>query len=105
MPCLLQPRRRPAELASETLSSVDHLAREVADEAELLAAKLRLEAAGVEVVGPTDHHIIKSIYFFDPIGVRLELTCRAMNETELEAAKAEAHAKLAKRRRQHGFAA
>ncbi len=96
---------RPAEADLETPSWVNHLALEVADEAELLAAKLRLEAAGVEVVGPTDHHIIKSIYFFDPNGVRLELTCRATNETELEAAKAEAHAKLAEWRRQHGVAA
>ena len=28
--------------------------------------KARLEAAGVEVLGVTDHHIFKSIYFFDP---------------------------------------
>ena len=34
------------------------------------AAKARLEAAGVEVLGVTDHHIIESIYFFDPNGIR-----------------------------------
>ena len=28
------------------------------------------------MVGPTNHGIIKSIYFFDPNGHRLELTCR-----------------------------
>ena len=88
----------------ETPGWVNHLALEVADEAELLAAKARLEAAGVEVVGPTDHHIIRSIYFFDPNGIRLELTCRTTSETELKAAEAEAHAKLANWRRQHGFA-
>ena len=38
------------------------------------AAKADLEAAGIEVVGPTDHAIIKSIYFFDPNGHRIELT-------------------------------
>ena len=43
---------------------------------DLLAAKARLEAAGVEVLGITDHHIIESIYFFDPNGIRLELTTR-----------------------------
>jgi lactoylglutathione lyase len=40
---------------------------------ELLATKARLEADGIEVVGPTDHTIFKSIYFFDPSGHRLEL--------------------------------
>ena len=39
----------------------------------LMAAKARLEADGIEVVGPTDHTIFKSIYFFDPSGHRLEL--------------------------------
>ena len=42
-----------------------------------------LEAAGVEVLGVTDHHIIESIYFFDPNGVRLELTVRAIADAEL----------------------
>jgi len=39
----------------------------------LLAAKAKLEANGVEVLGPTNHTIFKSIYFFDPNGHRLEL--------------------------------
>ena len=42
---------------------IDALERELA----------RLEAAGIEVVGPTEHTIFKSIYFFDPNGHRLEL--------------------------------
>ena len=96
---------RATEPDPETPGWVNHLALEVGDEAELMAAKARLNAAGVEVVGPTDHHIIKSIYFFDPNGIRLELTCRTANETELEKAEAEAHAKLAQWRREHGFAA
>ena len=37
------------------------------------SSKARLEAAGIEVIGPTDHTIFKSIYFFDPNGHRLEL--------------------------------
>ena len=53
---------------------VQHLALEVADEATLLAARKRLEDAGVEVVGVTDHGFCESIYFFDPSGHRLELT-------------------------------
>ncbi|MCU0814505.1 MAG: VOC family protein [Burkholderiaceae bacterium] len=40
---------------------------------ELLATKARLEASGIEVIGPTDHTIFQSIYFFDPNGHRVEL--------------------------------
>ena len=32
-----------------------------------------MEADGIEVIGPTDHTIFKSIYFYDPNGHRLEL--------------------------------
>jgi lactoylglutathione lyase len=39
-----------------------------------MAYKKKLESLGIEVVGPTDHTICKSIYFFDPNGHRLELT-------------------------------
>jgi len=52
---------------------VQHIALEVDTVAELEATKARLEAAGVSVVGITDHTIFKSIYFFDPNGHRLEL--------------------------------
>lgn len=62
---------------------VNHLALELDTEAELADARKRLEAAGVEVLGITDHHIIRSIYFFDPNGIRLELTVKAIEEEEL----------------------
>ena len=39
--------------------------------ADLEAMKVRLQVEGIEVLGVTDHHIFKSIYFFDPNGVRL----------------------------------
>ncbi len=52
---------------------VQHLALEVDTMEELLAAKARLEADDIHVIGPTDHTIFKSIYFFDPNGHRLEL--------------------------------
>jgi glyoxylase I family protein len=39
----------------------------------LLDYKTKVEAAGIEVLGPIDHSLFKSIYFFDPNGHRLEL--------------------------------
>ena len=54
---------------------VQHMAFEVDSMETLLAAKAKLEANGVEVIGPTNHTIFKSIYFFDPNGHRLELAC------------------------------
>lgn len=54
---------------------VQHIAFKVADMDSLLAAKARVEARGLDVVGPVHHGIFKSIYFFDPNGHRLELAC------------------------------
>ena len=58
---------------SNTPDWVQHIAFKVGSVDELLATQARLEAAGIEVVGPTEHTIFKSIYFFDPSGHRLEL--------------------------------
>jgi catechol 2,3-dioxygenase-like lactoylglutathione lyase family enzyme len=52
---------------------VQHIAFKVADMTELLAAKESLVSAGISVIGPIEHTIFKSIYFFDPNGHRLEL--------------------------------
>lgn len=52
---------------------VQHIAFRVADKSTLLAFKARLEGAGLEVLGPTNHGIFDSIYFFDPNGHRIEL--------------------------------
>ena len=52
---------------------VQHIAFKVDSVQTLEDTKKRLEAAGIEVIGPTDHTIFKSIYFFDPNGHRLEL--------------------------------
>ncbi|MCR0985005.1 VOC family protein [Roseomonas populi] len=74
---------------------VNHLALEVGSEDELQAAKDRLEAAGVEILGITDHEIIRSIYFFDPNGLRLELTTRIASDEEMAEAEKDAHSALA----------
>lgn len=57
----------------QTPEWVQHIAFEVEDLDALIAAKESLEAAGIDVLGPTEHTIFKSIYFFDPNGHRLEL--------------------------------
>jgi catechol-2,3-dioxygenase len=57
---------------------VQHLALRVADEEALERSRKRIESQGVEVLGPVDHGMCKSIYFFDPNGHRLELTVDTM---------------------------
>jgi catechol 2,3-dioxygenase-like lactoylglutathione lyase family enzyme len=52
---------------------VQHIAFKVDSVQTLEDMKARLEAAGIPVVGVTDHAIFKSIYFFDPNGHRMEL--------------------------------
>jgi len=84
-----------AEPSPNTPAWVNHLALRVASEADLLAARDRLVAAGVEVLGPTDHHIIRSIYFFDPNGIRLELTVQTVPDAEMQRLATQAHADLA----------
>ena len=67
------PNAAPMGRDGNTPEWVQHIAFKVESLATLMAAKTRLEAAGIAVVGPTDHTLFKSIYFFDPNGHRLEL--------------------------------
>lgn len=67
------PTKPPMGRDPNTPTWTQHLALEVNSVDDLLATKAKLEADGIEVVGPTDHTIFKSIYFFDPNGHRLEL--------------------------------
>jgi catechol 2,3-dioxygenase-like lactoylglutathione lyase family enzyme len=62
---------------------VQHIDFRVKDHAALVKAKEELERGGIEVLGITDHGIIQSIYFFDPNGHRLELTCVVGSKKEL----------------------
>lgn len=52
---------------------VQHIALRVADYEALVSAKEELVSKGVNVLGPVNHGVFKSIYFFDPNGHRLEL--------------------------------
>lgn len=67
------PTRPPMDRDRNTPEWVQHLALEVDSVQTLIEAKARLEASGIEVVGPTDHTLFQSIYFFDPNGHRIEL--------------------------------
>jgi glyoxylase I family protein len=78
------PNSPPMGRDENTPNWVQHIAFEVEDMATLLAAKERMVDAGLDVIGPTDHHIFKSIYFFDPSGHRLELCANVERPGALE---------------------
>ena len=63
---------------------VQHIAFRVKDTEALLEAKRELEAKGLDVIGVTEHGIIRSIYFFDPNGHRIELTCVTGTDEQLK---------------------
>lgn len=63
-----------AEPSPNTPAWVNHLALGVDNLEALEKAKSALEAEGFPILGITDHKFIKSIYMFDPNGIRLELT-------------------------------
>ncbi|WP_298213403.1 VOC family protein [Acidovorax sp.] len=83
-----------AEPSPNTPLWVNHVAFRVNTVEELENTKQRLEAHGVEVLGVTDHHIFKSIYFFDPNGIRLELSAQLANDEQMEKDSTVAHARL-----------
>ena len=67
------PNSPPMGKDPNTPDWVQHIAFEVESVEALEQIKKNLESAGIEVIGPTNHTIFKSIYFFDPNGHRLEL--------------------------------
>ncbi|HZX23590.1 MAG TPA: VOC family protein [Woeseiaceae bacterium] len=67
-----------------TPSWVQHIAFEVESMDELLGLKKKAEDEGLEVVGPTDHSLFQSIYFFDPNGHRLEIAANTATDEMLE---------------------
>lgn len=83
------------EPSPNTPSWVNHIAFRVDTVEELERMKARLAAHGVEVTGVTDHHIFKSIYFFDPNGVRIELSAQLASEMQMMEESKSAHVRLA----------
>src|SRR2546422_3687365 len=85
---------------------VKHIAFEGPDMKTLLEAKARLEAHGVQVLGPKDHDFCQSIYFMDPDGDRLEIKVRTEQPDTWQQLTAEAPKELARwnelKRRKYG---
>ncbi len=78
------PNSPPMGRDPNTPDWVQHIAFKVESEAVLHEAKARLEAAGIPVVGITDHTIFKSIYFYDPNGHRLELAADTASPEQMK---------------------
>lgn len=77
------PNSPPMGRDPNTPAWVQHIAFEVESMDELLRLKEKAESEGLEVVGPTDHTIFKSIYFFDPNGHRLEIAANTASDEML----------------------
>jgi glyoxylase I family protein len=74
---------------------VNHIALRVDTVAQLESMKARIEAHGIEVLGVTDHRVFKSIYFFDPNGIRLELCAQLASESQMMREQQGIHEKIA----------
>ena len=86
------PNSPPMARDPNTPEWTQHIAFQVKDLNELEKAKARAEAAGLDVVGITDHTIFKSIYFRDPSGHRLEIAAWTATADQIERMKSVAHA-------------
>jgi catechol 2,3-dioxygenase-like lactoylglutathione lyase family enzyme len=88
---------------------VKHIAFEVPDMKALTEGKSRLEAHGVQVLGPKNHGFCQSIYFMDPDGHRLEMTVRTEQPDTWQRLEAEAPKELAQwnelKKRKYGASA
>lgn len=88
------PNSDPMGRDPHTPEWVQHIAFEVESWEALQDAKEKIEARGLEVVGPTNHGIFQSIYFFDPNGHRLELAFNTQTQEEMAELKRVAPAML-----------
>ena len=68
----------------QTPEWVQHIAFEATSFEELTRYKKRIEDTGIEVIGPVNHGIFDSIYFFDPSGHRLELAVNKGTEEQMQ---------------------
>lgn len=85
------PNSPPMGRDPNTPEWTQHIAFQVANMDVLMQIKERLENAGIDVVGPTNHEIFKSIYFFDPSGHRLEVAAWTCTDEQIERMRSVAH--------------
>ncbi|MEJ2603262.1 MAG: VOC family protein [Gammaproteobacteria bacterium] len=78
------PNSPPMGKDPNTPAWVQHIAFEVESMDELMRLKKKAEDEGLDVVGPTDHTLFQSIYFFDPNGHRLEIAANTASDEMLE---------------------
>jgi len=79
------PNSLEMEHDKNTPEWVQHIAFEINNIDELQQTKSNIESMGIEVIGPVDHSLFKSIYFFDPNGHRLELVVNTpINKNEMD---------------------
>ena len=78
------PNSPPMGKDPATPDWVQHIAFEVSFPQDFTEIKSRAESYGLEVLGPIDHAIFKSIYFFDPNGHRLEIAFNTRTEEDIE---------------------
>ncbi|HRJ68052.1 MAG TPA: VOC family protein [Beijerinckiaceae bacterium] len=88
------PNSPPMGRDPNTPEWTQHIAFQVKDMATLNAIRERALAAGLDVVGPTNHSIFQSIYFFDPSGHRLEVACWTTTSEEMKRMRDVAHAMI-----------
>jgi len=80
--------------SANTPAWVNHIAFRVESIQALEDSKKRLQAHGIEVLGITDHRIFKSIYFFDPNGIRLELSAQVATPEQMHSESLDVRAQL-----------
>ena len=80
--------------SANTPAWVNHIAFRVESIQALENSKTRLQAHGIEVLGITDHRIFKSIYFFDPNGIRLELSAQVAPPEQMHSESLDVRAQL-----------
>lgn len=84
---------RPSPVSHPAYDIFNHLALDVGTKEKVDAWAAKLKRHGIDIVGPTDHGIIYSIYFHDPNGIRLELTANVVDHWKEQSA--QAHADIA----------
>jgi catechol 2,3-dioxygenase-like lactoylglutathione lyase family enzyme len=95
------PNSPPMGKDPNTPEWVQHLALRVESVDALIETKERIESFGIDVIGPIDHSIFKSIYFFDPNGHRLELAADTVDPAELDELAGKAESMLEEWNRTH----